>query len=362
MESDFIFQKKFGVKKKTRSKKLKKSKTPMNIILYLFGFILIIFFIFIILGNRKLFKPIFNYIKSSTNDTSLLNIRNKDKDKDKDKDKEIKNRINLLKQLTNNNPYIYKNIENCLVNDAEKSFCFYHLIYPKKVIGKNKILLGRKSDGCYVLLDDFENIKIAYSFGISNMIQFDDELAKRGIDVYMYDHTINSLPYDNPKFHWSKIGICGNNERTHYLKTLDDLMKENGHISEKNMIFKIDVEGAEWNSLNDLNEDILKQFKYIVIEYHFLDSSKEELYYNVIKKVHKFHQAFHCRCHGRDNISPIRNIMCKFLEVSYIIREGNKFDKDDSIYPIFELDHSGPLIEKKFEINLNILKLFDFDE
>ena len=179
MESDFIFQKKLRVKKKKRTKKLKKSKTPIHIILYLFGFILIIFFIFIILGNRKLFKPIFNYIKSNTNDTSLLNIRNKDKDK------EIKNRINLLKQLTNNNPYIYEHIENCLVNDTEKSFCFYHLIYPKKVIGKNKILLGRKSDGCYVLLDDFENIKIAYSFGISNMIQFDDELAKRGIDVYM---------------------------------------------------------------------------------------------------------------------------------------------------------------------------------
>ena len=35
------------------------------------------------------------------------------------------------------------------------------------------------------------------------------------------------------------------------------------------MILKIDVEGWEWNSLNELNEDILKQFKYILIEYHF---------------------------------------------------------------------------------------------
>ena len=65
------------------------------------------------------------------------------------------------------------------------------------------------------------------------MIQFDDVLAKRGIYVYMYDHTINSLPYDNPKFHWSKIGICGNNERTQNSKTLNYLMKENGHISKK---------------------------------------------------------------------------------------------------------------------------------
>jgi hypothetical protein len=264
--------------------------------------------------------------------------------------------------MTNNDPYIYRHMENCLLNDADKYFCIYHLIYPKKVIGKNRILIGRKSDGCYVLLDDFENIKIAYSFGIANMIQFDDELAKRGIDVYMYDHTISSLPYNNSKFHWSKIGICASNERTQDLKTLEDLMKENGHISEKNMILKIDVEGAEWNSLNELNEDILRQFKYIAIEYHFIEPSKEELYYNVIKKIHRSHQAFYLRCHGRENISPIRNRICLYLEVSYIIREGNIFGKDDSIYPILEFDHHGPKDYNLIEINLNILKLFDFDE
>ena len=48
--------------------------------------------------------------------------------------------------------------------------------------------------------------------------------------------------------------------------------------------------------------------------------------------------------------------------MSYIIREGNKFDKDDSIYPIFEFDYLGPTNNNQSEINLNILKIFDFDE
>ena len=124
------------------------------------------------------------------------------------------------------------------------------------------------------------------------MIQFDQALAKRGIDVYMYDHTINSLPLNNTKFHWSKIGICGSQNRTQNLKTLEDLIKINGHTSEKNMILKIDVEGWEWDSLNELNEYTLRQFKYIVIEYHFLESSKEELYYNVLKKYIKLIKHF----------------------------------------------------------------------
>ena len=208
METDFIFRNKFKYKKIKNCNNIIKFKTIFHFILLLFGIILIIFFIFNNIDNRKLLKQILINVNSNKNDTGLFNIKNKEED--------IKNRINLLKTITNNNPYIYKHIEDCLLN--------------------------------------------------------------------MHDHTINSLPHNNPKFHWSKIGICGNNERTENLKPLENLIKENGHFSEKNRILKIDVEDSEWNSLNDLNEDILTQFKYITIEYHFFEPSKEELYYNVLKK------------------------------------------------------------------------------
>ena len=76
----------------------------------------------------------------------------------------------------------------------------YQFLCPKEVVGKKRVLFGTKKDGCYVLLDDLENIKIAYSIGIDGIIQFDQALADKGIDVYMYDHTIEKLPYENEKF------------------------------------------------------------------------------------------------------------------------------------------------------------------
>ena len=172
MDSDLIMIKKFKNIKKKKLNIILKFKNIIYIILFLFGIIFIFFFIYNNIENKKLLKQILKHLNININD------------------KDIKNRINLLKKFTNNNPYIYSHMKDCLINHPDKLFCFYHLIYPKKVIGKKKILLGKKSDGCYVLLNDFENIKIAYSFGISNMIQFDDALAKRGVDVYMYDHTI----------------------------------------------------------------------------------------------------------------------------------------------------------------------------
>ena len=48
----------------------------------------------------------------------------------------------------------------------------------------------------------------------------------------------------------------------------------------KNMILKIDIEGSEWNSVNDISEDVLKQFKYILIEYHFF-KIYPELFYKI---------------------------------------------------------------------------------
>ena len=198
------------------------------------------------------------------------------------------------------------------------------------------------------------------------MTQFDKNLADRGIDVYMYDHTIKSLPYNYKRFHWKKIGISGKNKKNKLLKSLEELIIENGHISEENMILKIDVEHSEWESLRDLPDKILSQFKYILIEYHFYDRTQLKdisLYYNVIKKINRTHQVFYIRCHNRYFIVKFgNNRICKYLEVSYIIRgKDYYFTKDPTIYPINEFD----LVDfyknnkAKGEMNLNILKLFD---
>ena len=128
------------------------------------------------------------------------------------------------------------------------------------------------------------------------------------------------------------------------------------------MILKMDVEYSEWYSLLDLKDDILKQFKYIAIEFHFhpkIYKKDKKLYYNVLKKLQKTHQSFYFRCNGnRSSIITFgNNRICKILEVSYIIKEGNKFIKDESIYPNFEFDYLKSKSDES-EINLNLFKLF----
>ena len=329
------------------------NKNSNKQIIIFFQFTFLIFFVLLVVLQIIVIKKK-NFI--------IINENKKD-NKSEDKISNLEEKIRQLKIITNNDKNEYQGLLNCLINNPDNEHCIYHLICPKAVLGKKRIIVGKWSDGCYILLDDFKNIRVAYSFGISINIQFDKALADKGIDVFMYDHTIDSLPYENPKFHWKKIGLCGKNTKNKYLKNLEELIEENGHNNERDMILKIDIEHWEWESIIDLKEDTLNKFKYIAIEYHFKDEKEfknDNLYYNVLKKISQTHQVVYIRCNeNRSNkINFGNNRICHIIEVTYVIKKDNIFMNDKEIYPLYELDYKKP-VPGRLEMNLNVLKLFD---
>ena len=240
---------------------------------------------------------------------------------------------------------------------SKKEYNFNKLLCPKEVIGRKKILAGDYGDGAYVILDDLKNIKIAYSFGISNLISFDKFLADRGVDIYMYDHTINKLVFENPKFHWKKIGLTTETQKNKTMRTLKDLLIENDHINERNMILKIDIEGMEFEILREISSQILNKFKYIIIEYHFISLDNYGIYLDILKKLMKNHQIFHIHCCNLGHLFIIGdNPICSIIEVSYIKKEGNIFRKDNSVYPIKGFDFKTNSKHKSLNMEKNILK------
>jgi len=277
---------------------------------------------------------------------------------------------NLIKEMKKNEKY--KEAKECYYNN--KDTCIYKYFCPKKVIGKNLKLFGNLGDGAYILTDDLKDINVAYSFGISNEFSFDLKIADQGIDVYMYDHTINDLDFNSynigqnknfehdinyykNKLHFFQIGITGSNNHKNNMKTLNEILRDNGHLDEKKMILKMDVEGFEWDVINGLSDDILKRFKYITLELH-LDNNPPDFHYNVIKKLSKFHQAIFIRFNNAGNLIQFgNNKICSLIEITYMIKEGNEFIRDNSIYPIKEFyfkNVDGPDVD----FDLNIFKLF----
>ena len=280
--------------------------------------------------------------------------------------------INLIKEMNTNEKY--KEAKECYYNHSDT--CIYKYFCPKKVKGKNLKLFGILGDGAYILTDDLKDINIAYSFGIDGEFSFDLKIADQGIDVYMFDHTINGLSFDRynigqnknfehdinyyqKKLHFFKIGITGSNEHPSNMKTLEEILRDNGHLNEKNMILKMDAEGAEWEMLKGLSDDILKKFKYITLELHLTNEPKD-YHYDVIKKLSKFHQVIFIRYNNAQSIIQFgNNKIGGLIEVTYMIKKGNKFIRDNSIYPeknfYFKNVNNNPDVD--FDL-LNIFKLF----
>ena len=327
---------------------LKKTKTNINFKkLFLCLFLVYLYLTYLLLFYKRKMENYNKFIQNEINNylnqtKNLISISNN-----------LKNELNIIEEkqklLFTIKKYdiITKIIKT--KNDIIKIF------RPMDVINKTKIRIGANYDGGYILLNDFENVKIAYSFGIDIEISFDKVLADKNIDVFMYDHTISKLPYDNPRFHFNKIGLASERFKEKNMKTLDELIKENNHSNEKNMILKIDIESCEWNIFEKLPINTLKQFKQIVGEFHFNDKNKY-IYLDILKKIQITHQIIHLQCNNcnYDIINIDGYYICPLLEISFVQKEFYSFNKFQSLFPINDLDFPNCSKNQELDFLLNI--------
>jgi len=121
------------------------------------------------------------------------------------------------------------------------------LLRPHDVAEYEKVRVGRPFDGGYVMMDAFDEVEAAYSFGINDDVSWDIDIANRDIKIYQYDHTIDSLPMDHPMFSWKKLGIAPFSDGN--MISISDIIRKNGHKDSKNLLLKCDIECAEWEAL-----------------------------------------------------------------------------------------------------------------
>ena len=214
------------------------------------------------------------------------------------------------------------------------------------------VRLGRDYDGGYVMLDDFEGIKNAYSGGIADDVSWDEAIAERGIDVFMYDPTIDQLPKEHPKFHWVKEGLIGiPTPKYPELKTLSSFIEKNGHVDDRNMILKLDIEGTEYGLFQQIELDTLLQFKQIVVEFHdLMYINVENIIGMALDKLNATHQLVHVHANNFDTYL-VRGglVLPNTIEGTFLRRSDYKFIKSRKFFPT-ALDR--PCHPKKPEINL----------
>jgi hypothetical protein len=197
-----------------------------------------------------------------------------------------------------------KNDYSSLFDYEPELFKVYHF--------DKKIRLGSTRDNGYVIgLIDSE-----YDCYISAKISEDDSftvgfLNKYNIDInncYAFDGTINELPLDiknNIQFVKKNIGPVNNEQTTN----LNDILE-----NYKNIFLKMDIEGCEWEWLNQITETHLKNISQLVIELHGITNNS-------------WHNNFTFE-YFNTTIHDKLNCLKKFSNTHYLIHaHGNNADK-----------------------------------
>lgn len=224
------------------------------------------------------------------------------------------------------------------------------LLRVRGVKGFDLVRTGDMSDGAYVMLDDFKEDGVAYSFGIGNDISWDEWIIGKGYSVYAFDHTIDSLPHENSKIKWLKMGIQGHDDEENRMISLNTVFDR--YTSESgNTIVKMDIEGYEWEALETLSKDKLKSVSQISMELHGLTGLRTSRIIKVLEKIRETHTPIWI--HGNNNAGKMKiggDVLPQLLEVTFVNNEE---------YELYDIQYDCPTdldrknIENKDEIILN---------
>jgi hypothetical protein len=208
-------------------------------------------------------------------------------------------------------------------------------IRPFSVAGFEKIRIGSGNDGGYVCVDDLAPIACCISCGIGDNDDFDLDLARQGISVLQFDHTIEAAPSRHEKLRFFKERIAARPENG--AKTLSSLVQtQNGQGP--CVLLKIDIEGDEWPVFDDLPEKDLACFRQIVAEFHGLEQIFDSLHAarmnRVFAKLEKHFFACHVHANNCCPMSIIGGVpMPHLIEVTFASRLVYEPTDSKQIFP-----------------------------
>lgn len=211
------------------------------------------------------------------------------------------------------------------------------LLRPHAVKGFNKARFGSPHDGGYVHLDDFRGVDTVFSLGIELNGSWDVDVAKRGMTVYQFDHTVDAPITDNARLIFARKKIS--TEAGPDKESLSSLVRRyDKHDALPNILLKIDIENDEWPVFDTTPPEIISRFTQIIGEFHYFEGLAEpgwrQVFSRVIKKLANYYAVVHVHANNHAGFSNIGNVVVpNVLELTFANRKIYSFSETDEIFP-----------------------------
>ena len=167
---------------------------------------------------------------------------------------------------------------------------------------------GSANDGGYLMCANLiTGVQSAYSYGIDTEDNWGCAIAKQfGVVIHQYDCFTPYRPTcDGGKFdyHDECVGPKAEQRDGKPFDTIEHQLEKNGDKDKQHLLVKIDIEGAEWDSLLATPDDVLDRIDQLPMEMHGIN---EEKFVQVVRKLkqHFYPVSLHFNNHVCDRGMP----------------------------------------------------------
>jgi hypothetical protein len=162
---------------------------------------------------------------------------------------------------------------------------------------------GEVNDGGYALCANLlAGAKAGYSYGINGYDGWGCAVSKRlKVPLHQYDCFNTKVPVckgGRTIFHAECVGPALKTDEGRLFDSIEGQLTKNGDTA-SHVVMKIDIEGAEWDSLEATPDDVLDRIDQLAIELHGI---KEEKFLTVVRRLKRFFHVAHLH---------INNFSCK---------------------------------------------------
>ena len=164
---------------------------------------------------------------------------------------------------------------------------------------KGLIRLGPRGDGGYLVPNDLEGIRACFSPGVDRISGFEKDCADRGMRVFLADKSVEKPTESHELFQFTKkyLGVTTDDS----FMTLDDWVASSLPESDEDLLLQIDIEGFENEVFLAASDILLKRFRIIVVEFHFLDHLWSKPFFDLGSRVFEKLLQTHSCVHNHPN-------------------------------------------------------------
>lgn len=215
----------------------------------------------------------------------------------------------------------------------------FDLLQPVSLANCELTRFGEANDGGYLMCANLlSEVQGAYSYGISGYDKWGCDMATTaGVRLHQYDCFDSrqpACPTGDTVFHAECVAGVTKTEDGRPFDTIMNHLQRNGDWG-KRVAMKMDVEGAEWESLLDTPDAVLESIDQLAIEFHFVH---EERFIQVVERLKRFFHVAHLHFNNVSCLGGIEPFPTWAYEVLFVSKRIGKIDAERRVTLPHSLD------------------------